>query len=58
MAVEILARLGVFDVLVEGWDVPDDVARDLSEAPGPEEAWAGSIGAGLALAPGADRARV
>lgn len=39
MAVEILARLGVFDVLVEGWNVPDDVARDLSETPGPEAAW-------------------
>lgn len=39
MAVEILARYGVFDVLVEGWVVPVAVARDLSGIPGPEVAW-------------------
>lgn len=39
MAVEILGRLGIFAVLVEGWEVPDAVARKLSEARGPEEAW-------------------
>ncbi len=39
MAVEILARFGVFDVLVEGWNVPVAVARNLSEVPGPEAAW-------------------
>jgi len=39
MAVEILARLGVFGALVEGWDVPVSAARGLSEVREPEEAW-------------------
>lgn len=39
MAVEILARLGVFDVLVDGWDAPVAVARSFSETPNPEAAW-------------------
>jgi tRNA nucleotidyltransferase (CCA-adding enzyme) len=39
MVVEILGRLGVFEVLVEGWTVPVSVARDLFEVTDPEEAW-------------------
>jgi tRNA nucleotidyltransferase (CCA-adding enzyme) len=40
MAVEVLRCLGVFGAVVEGWDVPVAVARDLSEMRSPEDGWA------------------
>lgn len=45
VAVEILGRLGVFSFLVDGWEVPVAVARELSGAPGPEEAWSSLLSA-------------
>ena len=39
VAVEILRRLAVPAVVVEGWKIPDSVVQSLSAAIGPEEAW-------------------
>lgn len=50
VAVEILGRLGVFSLVVEGWSVPVTAAREVSGSPGPEEAWAALLaGAPLSL---------
>ncbi len=46
VAVEVLGRLGVFALLVEGWEVPVAVAREISEVPGPEEAWTSLLSRG------------